>query len=135
MQAELCVPLNADFTAHIMEFLDDCLGKFGTFIPAKQANRLRIAVDEVSANIASYSGAAEVSCRFAVQDGYVSMTFCDDGIPYNPLTQEAPDTTAPADARAIGGLGLFLVKELMDDVQYQYHDAQNVLTLRMRLCQ
>ncbi|WP_455500632.1 ATP-binding protein [Gemmiger sp.] len=134
MQTELRVPLNTDFTARILAFLDDCLADLGTSVPAKQANRLRIAADEVSANISSYSGATEVTCRFAVQDDSISVTFCDNGIPYDPLTQKAPDTTASVEERAVGGLGLFLVKKLMDDVRYQYRDAQNILTLSIRLC-
>ena len=134
MQTELRVPLNTDFTARILDFLDDCLAGLGTSVPAKQANRLRIAADEVSANISSYSGATEVICRCAVQDDSISVTFFDNGIPHDPLTQKVPDTTASVDERAVGGLGLFLVKKLMDDVQYRYSDAQNILTLSIRLC-
>ena len=60
----------------------------------------------------------------------VSITFTDNGIPYNPLTKSDPDTTLSAEEREIGGLGIFIVKKMMDEVFYEYHDNKNCLTIR-----
>ena len=57
------------------------------------------------------------------------ITFRDQGIPYNPLEKEDPDVTLSAEERQIGGLGIFLVKKMMDDVHYEYRDGFNVLTV------
>lgn len=133
MQTERCVPLHADFPEQIMAFVDECLSKVEPIVPARQANRLRIAVDEVSSNLLSYSGAATVTCHFEVQNSQIILTFLDDGTPYNPLTQDSPNTTASAEERTLGGLGLLLVQRLMSDVRYQYRDAQNILTLCLNL--
>lgn len=134
MQAELCVPLTADFPAQTAAFLDDCFDNARAAVPPKQASRLRIAADEVASNLLSYSGAVNVTCRFAVQGDAATLIFCDDGTPYDPLAQAAPDTTAPAEDRAPGGLGLLLVRRLTDDVRYEYRNAQNVLTITAKLC-
>lgn len=131
MQAELRVPLSTDFAQKIADFVDSCLMAPEAAVPAKPANRLRIAADEVASNLMAYSGAAEVLCQFAVQSGEITLTFSDNGLPYDPLAQAAPDTTATAEERSIGGLGLLLVKRLMRDVQYKRCAGQNVLTLRL----
>lgn len=134
MQKELCVPPSADFPQQVSDFLDSCLAESAADVSPRQANRLHIAVDEIASNLLSYSDATEAVCRFCVQSGSIFITFCDNGIPYNPLTQDAPDTTAAAEDRTLGGLGLLMVKRLMDEVSYQYHDARNILTLCLRLC-
>ena len=63
----------------------------------------------------------------------VILTFIDSGIPYNPLDKADPDVTLSAEEREIGGLGIFLVKKLMDEVNYQYSEGQNILTLRKNI--
>ena len=56
--------------------------------------------------------------------------FADSGVPYDPLSKPDPDVTLSAEERAIGGLGIFMVKKSMDDVSYEYRDGQNSLTLK-----
>ena len=61
----------------------------------------------------------------------LTLTFTDSGIPYNPLLKEEPDTgSLLTDDTKAGGLGIFLVKNLVDDIRYTYTDGQNHLTLR-----
>ena len=57
------------------------------------------------------------------------MVFKDKGMPYNPLAKEDPDTTLSAAERQIGGLGVFMVKTMMDSVDYRYEDGSNVFTM------
>ena len=59
----------------------------------------------------------------------VIITFIDHGVPYDPLAREDPDVTLSAEERAVGGLGIFLVKKTMDDIRYEYRDGQNILTI------
>ena len=63
----------------------------------------------------------------------VTLTFIDQGVPYDPLKREEPDVTLPAEKRGIGGLGIFLTKKTMDDVSYEYRDGQNILTLKKKI--
>ena len=59
----------------------------------------------------------------------MELVFIDRGIPYNPLENKDPDVTLDIEERKIGGLGIFLVKEMMDEVLYEYVDGQNILKL------
>ena len=63
----------------------------------------------------------------------VVITFIDNGVPYDPLSREDPDTTLSAEERDIGGLGIFLVKKNMDEVAYEYKNGQNILRIRKDL--
>jgi sigma-B regulation protein RsbU (phosphoserine phosphatase) len=58
-----------------------------------------------------------------------SLTFVDGGKPYNPLENDDPDVSLPAEERQIGGLGIFLVKKTMDDVRYERKGDQNYFTI------
>ena len=63
----------------------------------------------------------------------VSITFIDQGMPYDPLARTDPDVSLPVSERDVGGLGVFLTKQLMDDVTYSYRDGRNILTLKKKL--
>ncbi len=63
----------------------------------------------------------------------VVITFIDNGIPYDPLSHNDPDTTLSAEARSIGGLGIYLVKKTMDDITYEYKNGQNILKIKKEI--
>ena len=99
-------------------------------------NQVLVAAEEIFVNIASYAygpetGSAEI--RMAVEDSCARIEFRDRGTPFDPLAKEDPDVTLPAEARRIGGLGIFMVKKSMDDVQYRYEGGENILTIRKKL--
>ena len=106
--------------------------------PPKARMQIDVAVEEIFINIASYAYTPEKGCaavRVEVSDYpvTVTITFTDHGTPYDPLAKKDPDVTLPVNAREIGGLGIFLTKKLMDDVQYAYRDGRNVLTLKKKI--
>ena len=76
-----------------------------------------------------------VTIRFSAEDAplTVVITFMDRGIPFDPLKEESPDLSIPLRNRAIGGLGLFVVMNTMDEVTYRYEDDQNILTIRKKI--
>lgn len=102
-------------------------------VPAKYANKLNIAVDEIYSNIVYYSGAKHAEVRLKAENDSLTLIFKDDGTPYNPLETKEPDITASAAERPIGGLGIFMVRKMMDDVAYTYEDGWNVVTLTLVL--
>lgn len=130
---EFCAAPSEENAGSLAEFLDVCLERAD--VPLKLASKLQIAADETLGNIRAYSGAAHITCQFARQENTVTLTFSDDGIPYDPLSHEEPDTTATAEQRAVGGLGILLIRRMMDNVSYQYRDGLNVLTLQLQLPQ
>jgi anti-sigma regulatory factor (Ser/Thr protein kinase) len=101
--------------------------------PGKVIARLSIAVDEILSNIARYSGAAKVTVGIGVKDGTVVLRFADNGMPYDPTQKPDPDTGVPLEEREAGGLGIFMVKQFMDSVEYVHQDGLNILTLQKKL--
>lgn len=106
--------------------------------PMKSRMQMEVAVEEVFVNIAHYAyapgkGNATVRVEVAGDPVTVSITFIDRGVPYDPLQREDPDVTLSAGERQIGGLGIFITKQIMDDVSYEYKNGQNILTLKKTL--
>jgi sigma-B regulation protein RsbU (phosphoserine phosphatase) len=66
-------------------------------------------------------------------DNRLKIIISDGGIPFDPTKKEKVDTTLSAEERPIGGLGIHLVREIMDSVNYEYKDRKNILTLRKNL--
>lgn len=103
--------------------------------PMADVSKILVCVDEIFNNICSYAysdgknGKADIIIQASAEDKKMSLSFKDHGIPYNPLEHEDPDTTLSADERPIGGLGIFLVKKMMNNVNYQFIDEENVLTI------
>ena len=103
--------------------------------PMADVSKILVCVDEIFNNICSYAysdgknGKADIIIQASAEDKKMSLSFKDHGIPYNPLEHEDPDTTLSADERPIGGLGIFLVKKMMDNVNYQFINDENVLTI------
>jgi anti-sigma regulatory factor (Ser/Thr protein kinase) len=84
-------------------------------------------------NIAHYAYSPEtgmVIIRAAAFGNEIRLEFEDAGKPYNPLEKADPDITAQAEDRPIGGLGIFMVKKIMDSMEYRYEDGKNLLKLR-----
>ncbi len=102
-------------------------------VPMKVMAQMNIAVDEIYSNIARYSGASDATVGVSVEDGRVILRFADNGRPYDPTEKADPDTTLSVEERDIGGLGIFMVKKSMDNLEYQYHDSLNILTLTKKI--
>lgn len=123
----LRLPPAAEAMAEVMAFVEGYFEEKG--IPLPTSTQLSIAVDEIFSNITQYSGATEVEVLCGESKGRILLRFSDNGTPYNPLEKPDPDVSLPAEEREIGGLGIFMVKKMMDEVSYQYEDEKNVLTL------
>ncbi len=106
--------------------------------PMKVQTQIDIAVEEIFVNIASYAyspekGNAEIGVEVSDDPLEVTIRFADSGIPYDPLAKEDPDITLPAEERPIGGLGIYMVKKSMDNVEYEHKDGQNIFIIRKKL--
>ncbi|SDH79461.1 Anti-sigma regulatory factor (Ser/Thr protein kinase) [Pseudobutyrivibrio sp. 49] len=109
--------------------------------------QISLAVEEVYVNIAHYAyskldeegktipdtGTGPMELDLEADEGQVFLTFKDEGLPYNPLEREDPDTTLSVEDREIGGLGIFMVKKSMDEVSYRHKEGKNILTLMKRI--
>ena len=120
----------------ITEFVDQELE--ARECPLKEQMQIRVAIDEIVANIAQYAytpgtGNVTVCFDFEEQERTAVLTFIDEGIPYDPMQKEDPDVSLPAEKREIGGLGIFLVRKTMDDMAYRREDGKNILTVRKKI--
>lgn len=102
-------------------------------IPAGVRRSMNVALDELLANELSHGNAGRQAGSLTVgmelDQERVVLTLTSEGPPFDPLRRAAPDTTLPVDKRPVGGLGLHLVRELMDEVHYERRNGQNVLVL------
>ncbi|MBO7681803.1 MAG: SpoIIE family protein phosphatase, partial [Clostridia bacterium] len=107
-------------------------------VPMKDQMQINLAAEEIFVNIANYAyapgvGDALIRIGYDMDTHTVKLTFLDTGTPYNPLGKEDPDTTLSAEERAVGGLGIYLVKETMDKVSYLRHQNFNILTIEKNI--
>ena len=96
--------------------------------------QLMICCDEIFTNIASYAypdgnGSVEITIEFVAETQSLRIIFSDSGTAFNPLEISEPDTSSALSERKIGGLGMFMVKKMMDSVEYCRQDGKNILTL------
>ncbi len=99
------------------------------------AHKFAVALDEVLTNTVSYGfpggGRHSIAVRIEHRAGYLTATVSDDGAPFDPLTRPTPDVHAPLAARKVGGLGIHLVRTLMESVDYRRRGDRNELTFRI----
>ncbi len=126
----LSVEAKVENLYQITDYVEETLESLG--VPMEHITSICIAIEEVYVNIASYAYMDEtgkVDLEIDTKDSFIKIVFFDEGTPYNPLEKEDPDLDLPPEERQQGGLGIFMVKNIMDDVQYEYKDNKNVLTL------
>jgi serine/threonine-protein kinase RsbW len=102
-------------------------------LPAAVVNALNVALDEAVSNAINhgYDGGArgEIAVRLRRRPDSVLVEVEDDGRPFDPLQAPPPDLTSPLAERPIGGLGVHLIRNLMDEVAYARVDGRNILKL------
>jgi len=96
-------------------------------------SKIDLALEEAMANVIMYAypegTEGDVTLSMKVEDNAIRMEISDSSVPFNPLQQQEADLDVPLEKRKIGGLGIHLIKEIMDSVAYEYHEGRNVLTL------
>lgn len=133
---ELTVEATVDNITQVTAFVDEQLEELGC--PMKAQMQIDIAIDELFSNIVHYAynpdvGTATVRIEVTEDPLAVVITFIDNGVQYDPLAKEDPDTTLSAEEREIGGLGIYMVKKSMDEITYDYKDGQNILTIKKHI--
>ncbi|HAH25981.1 MAG TPA: ATP-binding protein [Prolixibacteraceae bacterium] len=97
------------------------------------AMNINLAIEEALTNIIFYAfpdhDKHEIKLSITFNMKCLTIKITDNGIPFNPLSQQQPDITLPAEERSVGGLGIFLISQMMDSLQYARQKNQNILTL------
>ena len=97
------------------------------------SNQLKLAVEEAVVNVIDYAypvgKEGEISIEAKADGEQLRIVITDSGAPFDPTGMDRADTTLSAEERPIGGLGILLVRELMDSINYERTDGRNILTL------
>ena len=97
-----------------------------------------LAIEEAVVNVMNYAypqgTKGTVNIVGTIEDNWLQFVITDTGIPFDPTVQEDADTTLSAEDRPIGGLGIFMVRQIMDSVSYERTEGKNVLTLKKKIC-
>ena len=112
-------------------------------LPDQAVFELTLALDEILTNVISYayedSGARDIVVRLteanAVEGRQVTVQVEDDGRPFDPLEVRPPQTDVPLEARNVGGLGIHLVRKVMDQLEYCRQDGKNMLMMRKTIAE
>ncbi len=101
----------------------------------KSVNQMRLVAEEALLNIINYAypdekGDIEIRYDYNQPDNIMTLNIIDNGIAFNPLCEKDPDLTVPVEDRQIGGLGIFMIKKIMDIVNYERAGDQNILSLQ-----
>jgi len=108
-------------------------------LPAPVFNAADLALEEHVSNVVSYAyedrTAHEILIRLSVVDQHLEIEVEDDGRPFNPLSQPPVDVTLPLEDKPIGGLGVHLIRTLMDVVEYRRVAGHNILRMRKRMAE
>lgn len=123
----------------ILESICDYVGRAAkeAGLDKKAIYAVQLAVDEACCNIIDHAyggeGVGELDCSVDVENGEITIVLCDHGRPFNPDIIPTPQLNAPLDKVKPRGVGLYLIRRMMDKVHYESTpDAGNVLTMVKR---
>jgi len=113
-----------------IEFIEDHL----VATNMNQQNRLKvlIACEELIVNIINYAyekGNGDLEIEFEEKEDWVKITICDNGKAFNPLQKADAEVETSIEEREVGGLGILMLKKLIDQIEYSYQDGQNRITM------
>lgn len=98
-------------------------------------SNINISVEEIFVNVAHYAyptgSSGEIEIIFKGKNNKIEIRFIDSGIKYNPLETKEPDTNLNISDRKPGGLGVFMVKNLVNSIEYEYHNGKNILIIQI----
>jgi serine/threonine-protein kinase RsbW len=134
---QLTLELDAEIES--LATADKAVGDFAESMswPDEATFKVKLVLEEILMNVISYGGDSShkprITLHLSQQNDLLSMEISDDGIAYDPLTAPPPDLESDLDDRPIGGLGVHLVRELMDNVSYRFKDGRNHLLVTKTL--
>jgi anti-sigma regulatory factor (Ser/Thr protein kinase) len=135
-EARLSVPADGEAMGRIRAVIERFGGEWR--VRSDDVARIIIAVEELVTNMVKYGyslatepGVASIALR--LEGDRLAVEIIDDGDEFDPFAAPEPDLEAPIEQRRIGGLGLHLVKTLMDETRYRRDGAHNVVEISRRV--
>lgn len=135
LHRSLTLPNDISTIPQLSEFIDSFCEEAG--IGMEMTMSLNLALEEAVVNVMDYAypkgTAGSVSVDVWTDADCVIFVITDNGIPFDPTAIKDADTTLPLEERSIGGLGIFLTRQIMDDICYERSNDRNILTLRKNI--
>ena len=129
------VPSDAAQLPQLTQFLQQFWSAAG--LPPAEAMTFELALEEIFMNVVMHGSpegrVPQVGVSLALSDGTLTLIIEDDGPSFDPLSLQAPDVTASLEDRRVGGLGVYLVRQMMDSVSYQRRGEHNQLSMTKRV--
>lgn len=117
------------------DFLEKTGEKFG--MSEERIQALNLVLEEAVSNVIFYAypeeSGRQIEVTMVVKEGVLEVVVRDSGRPFDPTARLQPDVGLAPDEREIGGLGIFLIRRIMDRVAYRRENGENVLTMEMEL--
>jgi len=125
--SSLAIRADMDDIEQIDPFIAEASQQAG--LTPKEAMHMRLALEEAVANVINYSQATFIDLDTCIDDTQLKVTITDDGIPFDATAESPTDFSLPPDQRPPGGLGMMLLHQMADQLDYQRTDNRNVLTI------
>ena len=131
---KIVIPAQVDKVNDGMAEIIDVLKNAG--VDHKIVYKIEVALEELLVNVASYAYPPDVdgqiTIEYEVTDSpkMITISIIDEGKEFDPLKRQNPDTTLSAEERDIGGLGIFIVKNVVDSIEYHRKDNKNILIIK-----
>jgi len=134
MKKQLTIKNEISEIVRLAQFIETCGEALG-LAPALIMN-LNLVLEEAVSNIILYAfpkvEGQDITIDLEKKGELLIFTITDGGIAFNPIQTEDPDIELALEDRPVGGLGIYLIKKIMNEVEYQRIDAQNVFTLKKK---
>ena len=122
------VPTDLADLEHVSGWLDEIWQAHD--LPFEIQAQLNTSVEEILSNVIRHGGASQpIQVQVAVRPENISIEILDRGVPFDPLNQTEPDVNLPLEQRRAGGLGIFMVKRMMDQTSYERRQDANCFTM------
>lgn len=114
----------------ILQWAEECLSSCG--LSQKLQQQIILVTEEIVVNVLNYAQAdseSSLCLEMDIDDKTINLQIIDEGAPFNPLHKQDPDITENPMDRKAGGLGIFFVKKLVDEIEYRRSEERNILSL------
>ena len=99
----------------------------------KSIYQIHLALEEILVNIIEYAyqdKKGEIKISFDIQENNINVIIKDKGVEFNPLSKEDPNLNESINNRSIGGLGIYIIKNIVDEIKYERTNNENVLSFK-----
>jgi sigma-B regulation protein RsbU (phosphoserine phosphatase) len=135
LQRSIDLPNDVQTVPQLAEFVDEICEALGFDMGTTM--QMNLALEEAVVNVMNYAYPAgtegKIHIEAQVNDIRLKFVITDSGVPFDPTVKGEADVTLSAEERPVGGLGIFLVRQIMDSINYERINDQNILTLRKNL--